>query len=429
MAQPHVSSPEQPNELEGKKTKNVKNKNAENSENQAENRTQSRSRARRIANGKVFLLIFALVLIIGGGIGVAVYFGVSAIISGVAPETVNENIDGKNNSSSGSKSNSTSLSASDSNTTSASSSASSTATPTSMTVETTTSELQTTTEIPYQSIPRRLTPCNGTGGIIDSPWSWAVKIVYKTIAQEFVEANLTTNAAYEYDEIIEEIINLEKNRVCGGSIIHEHYILTSGRCCNDILNSENGEAKILLGLDLIERRSSNFTIHPDYSPLKAIIGDKNDVCLVFSEKNMFFSGEEALSTTQACLPDFDDHVNAGEFCFTAGFGSYIDENEADRRRTPNEVEVRIINDRACRRSEISSSNFIWNVHFCADFIRKDPQIACGGDLGASLICIHGNKPVIYGISSFAKNCGDPSWPGTYAKVSQYVNWIQETISA
>lgn len=77
--------------------------------------------------------------------------------------------------------------------------------------------------------------------------------------------------------------------------------------------------------------------------------------------------------------------------------------------------VRIINDRACRRSEISSSNFIWNVHFCADFIRKDPQIACGGDLGASLICIHGNRPVIFGISSFAKNCGDPSWPGTYAK--------------
>ena len=88
----------------------------------------------------------------------------------------------------------------------------------------------------------------------------------------------------------------------------------------------------------IERRSSNFTIHPDYSPLKANIGDKNDVCLVFSEKNLFFSGEEALSTTQACLPDFDDHVNAGEFCFTAGFGSYIDENEADTRRTPNEVE-------------------------------------------------------------------------------------------
>lgn len=79
--------------------------------------------------------------------------------------------------------------------------------------------------------------------------------------------------------------------------------------------------------------------------------------------------------------------------------------------------VRITNDRACRRSEISSSNFVWNVHFCADFIRKDPEIACGGDLGASLICIHGNKPVIYGISSFAKNCGDPSWPGTYAKVS------------
>ena len=66
-----------------------------------------------------------------------------------------------------------------------------------------------------------------------------------------MEANLTTNEAYEYDEIIEEVITVEKNRVCGGSIIHEHYILTSGRCCTDILSSENGEAKILLGLDLV----------------------------------------------------------------------------------------------------------------------------------------------------------------------------------
>ena len=58
MAQPHVASPEQPNELEAKKNKSKKT--VENPENEAENRTQSRNRARRIANGKVFLLIFAL---------------------------------------------------------------------------------------------------------------------------------------------------------------------------------------------------------------------------------------------------------------------------------------------------------------------------------------------------------------------------------
>ena len=68
---------------------------------------------------------------------------------------------------------------------------------------------------------------------------------------ENVEANLTTNAAYEYDEIIDEVVNVEKNRICGGSIIHENFILTSARCCTDILNSKNGEAKILLGLDLV----------------------------------------------------------------------------------------------------------------------------------------------------------------------------------
>jgi hypothetical protein len=127
-----------------------------------------------------------LVLIIGGGIGIAVYFGVSAIISGVAPETGGENTDGKNNSSG--KSNSTSQEAppSGSNTTTSASSFSSTVAPTSTTVESTTTEFLTTTEIPFRSIPRRLTSCNGTGDIIDSPWSWAVKIVYQTIAQGII---------------------------------------------------------------------------------------------------------------------------------------------------------------------------------------------------------------------------------------------------
>ena len=125
-------------------------------------------------------------LIIGGGIGIAVYFGVSAIISGVAPETSGENTDGKNNS--GSKSNSTSQEAppSGSNRTT-SASFLSTVAPTSTTVESTTTEFLTTTEIPFRSIPRRLTPCNGTGDIIDSPWSWAVKIVYQTIAQGILD--------------------------------------------------------------------------------------------------------------------------------------------------------------------------------------------------------------------------------------------------
>ena len=60
MAQPAVSSPEQPNELRSEAKKKKSKKGSENAENEAENRTQSRNRARRIANGKVFLLIFAL---------------------------------------------------------------------------------------------------------------------------------------------------------------------------------------------------------------------------------------------------------------------------------------------------------------------------------------------------------------------------------
>ena len=66
MAQPHVSSPEQPND-ENLKEKGRAKKKGENQETRNGNeqttageRAQARNRSRRIANGKVFLLIFAL---------------------------------------------------------------------------------------------------------------------------------------------------------------------------------------------------------------------------------------------------------------------------------------------------------------------------------------------------------------------------------
>ena len=53
-----------------------------------------------------------------------------------------------------------------------------------------------------------------------------------------------TNSNYEY-EVETEWKDFEL--FCGGTIIHNHYIITSGKCCNDIKASKTPNPKILLG--------------------------------------------------------------------------------------------------------------------------------------------------------------------------------------
>ena len=135
-------------------------------------------------------------------------------------------------------------------------------------------------------------------------------------------------------------------------------------------------------------------------------------------------------TEKACLPPDEDHIDAGAVCFTGGFGSLMPENLSENfpKNDISEVEVLIMADKYCRRSALSSSGFIWNEHFCADFLRKDPGIACNGDLGGALICILGNKPIIFGVTSQAIKCGVEDNPAVYTKLSEYTRWIKKIIT-
>lgn len=241
-----------------------------------------------------------------------------------------------------------------------------------------------------------------------------------------------TNELFEYEDIAEELEWLESEMFCGGTIINNHYIITSGKCCKDIAKSLTPVPRILLGSDQFVRTAQNMTVHPLYQ--LGIKEDgaavRNDLCLIRIEKDLFYSGSEKLNTEQVCLPEYSDHVNAGVLCWTGGYGSLASHTQSEIRTLSNidEVEVIIMADKYCRRSALSSSGFIWNEHFCADFLRKDPAKACSGDLGGALICIENNQPVIFGVTSLADHCGEEDNPAVYTKLSQYTQWIEQIIS-
>jgi secreted trypsin-like serine protease len=82
------------------------------------------------------------------------------------------------------------------------------------------------------------------------------------------------------------------------------------------------------------------------------------------------------------------------------------------------VDVPIVDKISCN---ISYNGDIVDGEICAGSLSKD---SCQGDSGGPLVV----KGFQIGIVSMGTGCGQPSYPGIYADVSYFNNWIMQQVS-
>lgn len=204
--------------------------------------------------------------------------------------------------------------------------------------------------------------------------------------------------------------------VCGGSILDETHILTSGSCCDKF--PDVGEMQVVAGehnLRIIEgteqaRLVSELIVHEDYDAFNFY----NNICIVKLEQELVFDS----AVSRAALPaDMEaDWQAEAEVC---GWGVTAEGGQSSD--VLMSATVPIVTDADC--SAIFGEEAIQDNMLCAGGNSRD---ACERDSGSPLTCMKGVQTFLCGLASFGLGCSG-AVPGVYTEVSHYVEWIGENV--
>jgi hypothetical protein len=205
---------------------------------------------------------------------------------------------------------------------------------------------------------------------------------------------------------------------CGGSFVALNWIITAAHCLEDGWSPAEyvyglARWRDVLGLaddssDSYYAQSADIYLHPNYNADTF----ENDIALVRLESNADLTNASVLpllnSSSSGPLEDGDTLV-------VSGWGDTTDGGSPSGYLKATTVTV----DSDC--GSYPAGEIFEAEMFCAGAASTD---SCQGDSGGPIVKEISGVKHLAGIVSWGYGCAQPGYPGVYARVSHYIDWIE-----
>lgn len=207
------------------------------------------------------------------------------------------------------------------------------------------------------------------------------------------------------------------HQFCGGALINDEWVMTASHCIDG--DSAEDLTLALGDHDLSTETETNHVnvgvkqiiMHADYDTHTM----DNDVALLQMARKVEFSQTIA----PICLPyKFQDDDFHGKIVKVIGWGTTSSGGESSSKLL--EIDLPVLLRSQCEKFDSLQGELTKNM-ICT---YREGEDSCQGDSGGPLTYNYEDRNYLVGVVSWGYGCAQKGNPGVYAKVNNYLSWIQ-----